>query len=462
MPSPSPSSTKSNSKPAVDTPAAWAAVSYVFEDALWCDWLFGEFDGLRVPKVLIHRPSRHGLPYPDRISMTPDPSDPEQLDGYLDALRKAQHLILVISPSSGHSELLGEHLRVFRSISDGERIIAIIVNGDPGYPNAEPASENDKEWLPPYLQWRFDGKKFAEADSTEPLVIDARLGVSTLAEVRARLLAAMLEVEEERLFELGAVPRYNIRPVIWPSASATAPLEKAAEISAAPEAKPRKSGSVWVAMAVAVCAVIGGMAVWWLPLGDADEALSASRGALPLPNSEVRTPVKDDGPLVVVKAAPFLATPIPAAAPQKPVETSKPPAAPAPGISAATALTPDTNTREFRSMIERRDRFFFLGEARLRSGDGEEAYDIFKQAAEVAAIINRRSEAEPEHLLRAAEIHRRIGQLAAKYTTPVEGREHLEKARNLIHQIRTKSTVGPDGAKLLLDVESALKNLSSR
>ncbi len=449
MPLPSPSTSKSNTAPAFEAPPAWAAVSYVFEDALWCAWLFDEFDGLRVPKVLVNRPSRHGLPYPDRISMTPDPSDPEQLDGYLAALRKAQHLILVISPSSGHSELLTEHLRVFRAITDGERIIVIIVKGDPGSPDAEPASENDKEWLPSSLQWRFDGKEFADADRTEPMIIDARLGVSTLAEIRARLLAAMLEVEEERLFELGAVPRYSPRPAPLAPAPEATP-QKAATIAAAPTAEKKMRGSAWLAVAFAACAVIGGMSFWWLPSGETGEIFSANTGLLPLQNTQERPPAKDDGPLVVVKAALNLAAPAPVPAPKKPVEKSTPPAAP----------TPDTSTREFRSMIERRDRMFFLGESRLRSGEGEEAYDIYKQAAEVATIVNRRSENESEHLLRAAEIHRRIGQLAAKYTSPVEGREHFEKARNLIQQLRAKSAIGPEGAQLLMDVESALKKLS--
>lgn len=456
---PLPSATKTSSSPAYDAPPAWAAVSYVFEDALWCSWLFDEFDGLRVPKALIHRPSRHGLPYPDRISMTPDPSDTEQLDGYRDALRKAQHLILVVSPASGHSALLTEHLRIFRGITDGERIIAIIVKGDPGSPDAEPASESDREWLPSCLQWRFNGKEFAEADRTEPLIIDARLGASTLPEIRARLLAAMLEVEEERLFELGAVPRYNTRqPVLTPVAET--PPENAVNNDKAPEAKTNAGSSIWPALAFAACAVIGGMCFWWLPSGETDAALSTNTGELALQNAQPRQAVKDDGPLVFVKAAPHSSANTPTPAPQKPVEANRPTASSATDAAKTSATSADTGTREFRSMLERRDRMFFLGEARLRNGGGEEAYDIFKQAAEVAAIAIRRSENAPEHLLRAAEIHRRIGQLAAKYTTPVESREHLEKARNLIQQIRAKSTIGPDGAQLLVDVESALKKIS--
>ncbi|MEK0448126.1 MAG: hypothetical protein RL088_394 [Verrucomicrobiota bacterium] len=460
--SPSVSESSTSASPYA-APPSWAAVSYVFEDALWCDWLFHEFDGLRVPRPLINRPSRHGRPYPDRISMTPDPSDPEQLDCYPDAMRQAQHLILVISPSSGRSELVNDHLRIFRGLTDGERIIAIVVKGDPGCPSAEPASESDKEWLPSCLQWRFDGRNFAEAERTEPLVIDARMGVSTLSEVRTRLLAAMLEVEEERLGELGSVPRHSIRPVIYSPVPDAAP-ENADDVVVV--RKPAEGGG-WKAALIAACAVIAGFAFWWLPSGAMDEPVVPAAWVPQPVNLPGSSGPREEVRLVTVKAVAPVALPDPPTAIVQVPREEKPAQPPAPALVArvatgTTTLVPETESPEFRSVVERRDRMFFLGEARMRAGGGEEAYDIFKQAAEVAAIAIRRSDATPEHVLRAAEIHRRIGQLAVQFTTPLEGREQFEKARQLIQQVRAKGPIGSEGAHLLVDVEGALRKLSSQ
>ena len=145
MPFPVPSVCEENpNSTAIATDPSWAGVSFVFEDAFWCDWLYREFDGLRVPRSLIHRPSRHGLPYPDRLSVSPDPADPVQLENYAETLRTAQHLIVIVSPSSGRSELMREHMRAFRAAGGEERIVALIVKGEPGSPMAEPASMNDR------------------------------------------------------------------------------------------------------------------------------------------------------------------------------------------------------------------------------------------------------------------------------------------------------------------------------
>lgn len=391
--------------------------------------------------------------------MTPDPTDPEQLDHYPAAMRQAQHLILVISPSSGRSELVNEHLRIFRGLTDGERIIAIVVKGDPGCPSAEPASEGDKEWLPSYLQWRFDGRAFADGERTEPLVIDARMGVSTLAEVRTQLLAAMLEVEEERLGELGVVPRSSIRSVMYPPIRDAVPNITASDV--VPVQKQR-AGGVFLPTLIAACAVIGGSAFWWVPGGVIEGPAAVALRSPELKRSQpLQSGPGEEVQLVSVKiVAPVAKQALVLLADPHVDKVAQPAASIAPDAGGTTALVSEADSRDLQSIVERRDRMFFLGEARMRNGGGEEAYDAFKQAAEVAATAIRRSGGTPEHLLRAAEIHRRIGQLAAQFTTPVEGREHYEKARQLIQQLRSKGPVGPEGAQLLIETEGALRKLS--
>lgn len=428
----------------MDEAPSWAAVSFTFDDAFWCDWLFREFDGLRVPRTLIRRPSRHGLPYPDRLSISPDPADPVQLENYAATLRTAQHLIVVVSPESGRSELIQEQMRVFRAAGGEERIVAVVVKGEPGSPIAEPAALSDVEWMPQWLRWRYTAEGFAPAERTEPLVVDARLGIATLAEVRAQLLAAMLEVPEEQLSELGVITRSSSRP-------STIRPDSVPEVIAVPEEPtPEESGGIgWITAAIILttCCAIGGLILWRLQQDRSLDALiQAESGVEQSTPAAEQVEWKPGSPVVAVSPVST-----------KPIQVDEMTAASK--LGAEFTLPPEADTREFRTLVERRDRLFKLAESRLEKNSGGEAFDILKQAALVAAIASRKSDNHPAHLHREAEIHRTLGQLSTKYSTPAEGREHLEKGRLLIEQIRAKGDIGEDGARLSAEVETSLKKL---
>lgn len=428
----------------MDEAPSWAAVSFTFEDAFWCDWLFREFDGLRVPRTLIRRPSRHGLPYPDRLSISPDPADPVQLENYAATLRSAQHLIVVVSPESGRAELIQEQMRVFRAAGGEERIVALVVKGEPGSPTAEPAALSDVEWMPQWLKWRYSEEGFALAERTEPLVVDARMGIATLSEVRAQLLAAMLEVPEEQLSELGVIARSSSRPN-------TVRIEPAPEAIAVPdEPTPEESGGIgWITAAIILttCCAFGGLILWRLQQDRSLDALIHSeRGVEQSTPAAEQVEWKPGSPVIAI---------LPVST--KPAQADDKTGAPKAGTE--PALPPEAGTREFRTLVERRDRLFKLAESRIEKSSGEEAYEILKQAAVVAAIASRKSESLPVHLHREAQIRRTLGQLSAKFSTPAEGREHFEKGRQLIQQIQAKGEIGEDGARLLAEVEAGLKKL---
>ncbi len=425
----------------VDAEPAWAGVSFCFEDAFWCDWLYREFDGLRVPRPLIHRPSKHGLPYPDRLSISPDPADPVQLETYAETLRFAQHLIVVISPTSGRSELIQEQMRAFRAAGGEERIVALVVKGEPASPMAEPASLDDREWMPQWLNWRLSEAGFATADRTEPFVVDARMGVATLGEVRAQLLAAMLEVPEEQLSELGIVPRPSTRPSITSDTVQAALALPMCENAEQPQIKSRK----WETISILIAAgfVVTGAVFWKLGLPPSTvNASSTQRSASVKRLDPDQSAWKPGEPVVAVSVVPSSDTP------------AKPP------IS-ASSVNPETDTREFRTLLERRDRLFFLAETRMKKGDNEESHAILKQAADIAGDAIRKSESAPEHLLRAAEIQQRLGLLSSRIASPADARKCFENARQLIQQIRTKSPAFEDGAQLLADIEIGLKQIAA-
>ena len=187
-----------------------------------------------------------------------------QLETYAETLRTAQHLIVVISPNSGRSGLIQEHMRAFRAAGGEERIVALVVKGEPGSPMAEPATLDDREWMPQWLNWRLSEAGFATADRTEPFVVDARMGVATLGEVRAQLLAAMLEVPEEQLSELGIVPRPSTRPSITSLTAQAALAQPMRQNPEQPQIKRRK----WETLSILIAAsfVVYGAVLWKLGL----------------------------------------------------------------------------------------------------------------------------------------------------------------------------------------------------
>src|SRR5262245_23012796 len=132
---------RARAEPALPPAPPWAIISFLPEDSAWCEWLYREFDGERFPRVLLGRPSRFGNPYPERISVCPDPSDPSQVDCVAETLQTAQHLILVVSPTSGHSQTLVDHMRLFKAAGGEDRIVALVVKGEPGSPSAEAGNE---------------------------------------------------------------------------------------------------------------------------------------------------------------------------------------------------------------------------------------------------------------------------------------------------------------------------------
>ena len=422
-------SANNTSAPAVATDPSWAGVSFVFEDAFWCDWLYREFDGLRVPRSLIRRPSRHGLPYPDRLSVSPDPADPVQLENYAETLRTAQHLIVIVSPSSGQSDLMKEHMRAFRAAGGEERIVALIVKGEPGSPIAEPGSMTDREWMPLWLQWRFSEAGFADSERTEPLVVDARMGVATLSEVRSQLLAAMLEVDESQLSELGVISRASTRPSFETASTTPQPHEAQTTDSGG-----RAKGNGWLAATVAIASAcaIGGL---------------------------VFNKMQRDAEQSARKSPPTAAQTITAKIPPAPVAPQKPVAG-APVVE--VAMRTGAESREFQVLVERRDRLFSLAETQKENGAYDEAYDILKQAADIANVAIRKSDSTGPHLLRAAQIAHRLGQLAFRVGTPAESREFFERGRQMILQARQKSAVETDGAALFAELEADLQKLSVR
>ena len=112
-----------------------AFISYSHADGGWASWLQKALEGYRVPRHLVGSKGEFG-PVPKRLIPVfrdrEDLSSAADLSGKVkEALEASETLIVVCSPSARKSEWVNEEIRDFRELGRGDRIHAVIVDGDP-------------------------------------------------------------------------------------------------------------------------------------------------------------------------------------------------------------------------------------------------------------------------------------------------------------------------------------------
>ncbi|MCU0988743.1 MAG: toll/interleukin-1 receptor domain-containing protein [Xanthomonadales bacterium] len=161
-----------------------AFISYSHQDRAWAAWLQRALETYRVPKHLVGGEGTFG-PIPARIS--PVFRDREDLSSAADlsatvkeALAAAESLVVVCSPAAARSAWVDSEIRHFRALGRGDRILALIVDGDPQAP--DPA----QQCFPPALLLGPDGSP------REPLAADARKWADGKLLARLKLVAGIL------------------------------------------------------------------------------------------------------------------------------------------------------------------------------------------------------------------------------------------------------------------------------
>ncbi len=439
----------------------WVAVSFAGDDVAWGDWLYREFDGERFPRSLLGRPSRDGMPYPERISVVPDPSDAHSPAELSALIQNAQHLILVISPSSGRDPLIGEHMRLFKAAGGEQRIIALVVNGEPASPAAKSGSEADRAWLPKWLVWRFEGNRLQTAGLEEPVVVDARLGVSSLAEVRMQILAAILEVSQAEFSSLGIVsrPTTNAKDLPAPSTAVSAQISAVVPVPrmTLPREEAASRSSKWP---LAFCGIGVIAALGFLGFAPVAESTHSSRPVFRVPAAAPEPAPALDSPLITVVT--MAADPLPEIAPPPPVAPARP--APKPGerqggvTSITASLDPvEREQREIAILSAKRDRLHGLAESKLDAGNSEEAMEMFRQAIIPARQIVEQSKGEPEGTIQLATLQRRVAHLAMNLASGAEARKAYEEGRQLLVGLRSRRALPQNGERLLREIETGLR-----
>ncbi len=199
-------------RPAADSAGLkyWAFVSYSHSDSAWAAWLHKAIETYRVPARLRRRGGAAGeIPrnlYPlfrDRDEL---PSSADLGGKIHEALAQSRNLIVICSPKAAASRWVEQEIRAFRALGRGDRIFALIVDGEP----KAAAGSIGRECFPPALR---DG---------EPLAADARPGKDTRDAARLKLIAGILDVglEELRQRERHRVLQQRLRGAISAIAAA--------------------------------------------------------------------------------------------------------------------------------------------------------------------------------------------------------------------------------------------------
>lgn len=448
----------------------WAIVAFVPEDLAWCDWLYRELHGYRVPSALVDCPTHHGLPLPERLSIYPDPSAPSPFDRFSEELTRIGHLIVVCSPNSSRAPTIDDQIRAFKTAGGEERIIALVVEDEPDACIAVRSPTHNAAWLPPWLRWRLEENGFAPADRAEPRIIDVRPGFHTLDQVRTALRAAVLDISSNQLDELGETASEPPRNVVTFAQQPLAVLPPAEHIAkTGPAKRPLWSGqTAWVA---AIFLVLGAAGVW---LSGSPAKRLETRAATenqPLSGRAVNNPADPDQP--ALGTSPTLPPPLGLSS-SPPTSAAMEPASPGPlnqpaaatldviflaqdassqAANAAAELEIQRQTALLRSSLELEQR----GDWLLENGLIPEALQAYERA--LAAVASLSNNSEPTTQMGLATLCWKLGTLQASLASSAEARRTFERGRKALLPLKTDKELSKERAKLLTELETSLRKL---
>jgi tetratricopeptide (TPR) repeat protein len=174
----------------------WAFLSYSHADEAWARWLHRRLERYAVPRRLVGTATATG-PIPARLF--PIFRDREELAGSAhlapelqQALKLSRYQIVICSPAAARSRWVGEEIRYFKSLGRGDRVLALIVEGEPHA--ADPALE----CFPEALRFEYDAAG-QPGNPAEPIAADARKSADGKTNAALKLIAGILGVGFDEL-----------------------------------------------------------------------------------------------------------------------------------------------------------------------------------------------------------------------------------------------------------------------
>ena len=440
--------------------ASWAVVAFARQDALWADWLYRNLNGFPVPSAMVGSATSHGLPRPDCVSFFPDRRDPQHAAHYAQALEKSGYLVVVCSPHSVHCPAVDAQICAFKNAGGEERIIALIVEGSP-----EGALENAPKtaapaWLPTWLRWRLDDDAFATADPSEPRVVDARPGRTSLKEVRDILLASLLEVDAWELEVVGGLSRPVELVCAVPQPSVAAAVAEPVAAVVARVAPSRKVGPV--TLTAAICVSVTLATAWWSfgrmesdrmrPMAAPVQVVAVKKAPrVFVPTVVPETPVEDFVPAPEEPATPAVAV-VPASAPvMRTAQVVVQPFSVIQPVAPAVAPAEESAARIATVALHHRGDAA-VGERRL-----DDALGFYEEAVDNARADG--PHASPEAKAEAAVLCRKLGTLQLQMASTAEARASFVQGRKLLLQLKAHGQLSGERAKVLAEIETSLRRL---
>jgi len=180
----------------------WAFITYSHRDKKWGDWLHRALETFRVPKRIVGQPTRDG-PRPKRLF--PIFRDREELAASADlstevhqALVKSSYLVVVCSPNSAKSIWVNEEIKFFKKLGREDRVLALIVAGEPNASEGESRPTKEEECFPEAMRHRIDSGGQVSLRA-EPIAGDAREGKDGKTNAKLKLIAGLLDTSFDTL-----------------------------------------------------------------------------------------------------------------------------------------------------------------------------------------------------------------------------------------------------------------------
>jgi tetratricopeptide (TPR) repeat protein len=147
-----------------------AFLSYSHRDTTWAKWLHGALERYRIGRDLVGRETPAG-PVPetlrpifrDREDFSAGHSLTEQT---MASLHDSQFLVVLCSPDAAKSQYVNEEVRSFKAMGRANRVIPVIVAGEPGDP--------EHECFPPAVRFKLNSDGTLSEEREEPIAADAR------------------------------------------------------------------------------------------------------------------------------------------------------------------------------------------------------------------------------------------------------------------------------------------------
>jgi len=180
----------------------WAFLSYSHTDKTWGDWLHKALETYRVPRRLIGKETRDGK-VPERVY--PVFRDREELpvsadlgSNIAEALQESRYLIVICSPRSAQSRWVGEEIKMFKKIGHEDRILALIVDGEPNAGAGKPGFRVEEECFHEAMRYRTVDGELSDI-RTEPIAADVREDKDGKTNAKLKLIAGLLGVNYDDL-----------------------------------------------------------------------------------------------------------------------------------------------------------------------------------------------------------------------------------------------------------------------